>query len=137
MSVFLCFDFGTKRIGVAVGQSITGTANPLPHLTADQGIPRWEHIAKLIQAWKPKTLIVGLPLNMDGTEQAITELAKQFMQQLEMRYQLPVKPIDERLSSVAARELLFEEGGYRALKKGYIDSIAAAILLESWMRENI
>lgn len=134
MSVYLCFDFGMKRIGVAVGQSVTKTANPLPYLNAQAGVPVWENLRKLIDEWRPKALIVGLPLNMDGTEQNITEAAKQFMQTLEERYHLPVHAIDERLSSVAAREHLFEKGGYRALKRGHIDSVAASIMLESWLK---
>jgi putative Holliday junction resolvase len=133
---YLGFDFGTKKIGVAIGQSLTRTATPLARLKAKQGTPDWQQIAHLIKEWQPVGLIVGIPLNMDGTEQAMTQKVKKFVQHLKTRFQLPVYTIDEQLTTVAARSELFEAGGYKALVNTEVDSVAAQILLESWLREN-
>lgn len=130
---FLGFDFGMKRIGVAVGQKITKTAQPLETLSANQGSPEWNHVKKLIQKWEPEALIVGIPWNMDGTEQFITQAARRFANQLKEKFLLPVHGMDERLSTKAAREKLFSEGGYKALKAGQVDSIAAQLILQNWL----
>lgn len=132
---FMAFDFGMKRIGVAVGQDITNTASPLDYLPATDGIPEWESITKLLQKWQPKKLIIGIPLTMDGSEQAMTFCARKFANRLFECYKIPVVTVDERLTSVDARARLFEEGGYKALKKGVIDSMAAKIMLEDWLRK--
>lgn len=134
--IVLSFDFGMKRIGVAVGQTTTQTANPLPIISAKQGIPDWQQIAKLLKTWQPIALIVGLPLNMDGTEQPITIAAKQFAEQLKERFSLPVYSVDERLTTVAARAQLFEEGGFRHLKKQSVDSVAAQLILQDWLQNH-
>lgn len=128
----LAFDFGTSSIGCAVGQSITGTAQGLPAFKAQDGIPNWEQIGKVIAEWQPDLLVVGLPLNMDGTEQPLTQRAKKFANRLNGRFRLPVELQDERLTTVSARSEIFERGGYRALKKGKVDSISACLILESW-----
>ena len=94
--ILLGFDFGMKRIGVAVGQTVTKTARPLETLKAKQGVPHWEKILKLIKTWQPDALIVGIPLNMDGTPQPLTEAAEQFANELKKRFELPVYGIDER-----------------------------------------
>src|SRR5437868_4556129 len=88
--VVLGFDFGTKRIGVAVGQSLTRTARPLAMLKAKEGSPDWNEVARVIAEWKPDALVVGFPLNMDGTEQPLTHRARHFAEQLELHFQLPV-----------------------------------------------
>lgn len=132
MSQILAFDFGLARIGVAVGQSITATANPLATLKAKEGIPDWQIIEKLIKEWQPKLLLVGEPFNMDSSDQQITLKARKFANRLHGRFGLPFQMFDERLSSAAAREEIFEYGGYRKLKKTQIDSIAAVLILESW-----
>lgn len=128
----LAFDFGTSSIGCAVGQSITGTAQGLPAFKAQDGIPNWEQIGKVIAEWQPDLLVVGLPLNMDGTEQPLTQRVKKFANRLNGRFRLPVELQDERLTTVSARSEIFERGGYRALKKGKVDSISACLILESW-----
>lgn len=133
MSQILAFDFGLARIGVAVGQSITNTANPLPTLFAKEGIPDWTIVEKLIKEWQPKRLLVGEPFNMDNSDQEITLRARKFANRLHGRFGLPVDMIDERLTSAAAREEIFESGGFKKLKKTQIDSIAAALILESWL----
>lgn len=128
----LAFDFGTRSIGCAIGQSITGTAQALAAFKAQDGIPNWEAIEKVIQEWQPNLLVVGLPLNMDGTEQPLTQRAKKFANRLSGRFKLPVQLQDERLTTVEARAEIFARGGFKALKKEKIDSISACLILESW-----
>lgn len=135
--IVLGFDFGMKRIGTAVGQTLTRSATPLKTLNAKEGIPDWNEIAGLIQMWHPHILIVGLPFHMDGSEQAITKAARQFGQTLVDRFSLPVHSIDERLSSVDARARLYADGGYRGIRKGDIDSFAAQVIVETWMTEHL
>lgn len=100
----LGFDFGTKYIGVAIGQTITNTASPAGTLRAQDGIPDWQEIDDLINAWKPEQLVVGLPLNMDGSEQVVTHQAKKFANRLSHRYKLNVALVDERLSTWEAKQ---------------------------------
>ncbi|MGD9107767.1 MAG: Holliday junction resolvase RuvX [Gammaproteobacteria bacterium] len=133
----LGFDFGTKSIGVAVGQTVTKSAKPLTAIKVKDDRPDWPKIIQLIDEWKPDALIVGLPLNMDGSEQAITQVVKKFADDLQRKFNLPVHLVDERLTTVEARAKLFEEqGGYRALRKPNIDAMAAQVILESWMQQN-
>ena len=134
--VYLGFDFGYKRIGVAVGQRLTATANPLPTLQANEGVPRWELIATLIKQWRPDALIVGFPTRMDGGNLYVTKPARRFAKALKTRFDLPVFLVDERLSTVEARAQLFADGGYRKLKKVDVDSMAACIILEQWLQES-
>ncbi|WP_193323395.1 Holliday junction resolvase RuvX [Erwinia endophytica] len=128
----LAFDFGTKSIGVAVGQQLTGTANPLPALKAQDGTPDWSKIEVLLKEWQPDRIVVGLPLNMDGSEQPLTARARKFANRLHGRFGVQVDLHDERLSTVEARADLFSRGGFRALNKGSIDSLSAVVILESW-----
>lgn len=113
----LAFDFGTKSIGCAIGQSITGTAQALPAFKAQDGIPNWEAIEKCLKEWKPDVVIVGLPLNMDGTEQDLTLRARKFANRLQGRFGVNVHLQDERLTTTQARSEIFERGGFKALKK--------------------
>lgn len=128
----LAFDFGTHRIGVAFGQELTGTATPLPILPARDGIPDWQQIAKLMEEWQPDAFVVGVPLNMDGTEGPITPRARKFGNRLHGRFHRPIHTMDERLSTVEAREKL--EGSANKNTIG-LDSMAATLILESWFRE--
>jgi putative Holliday junction resolvase len=128
----LAFDFGLARIGVAVGQSITGTSSPLETLKAKEGSPDWQIVESLLKTWKPDLLLIGEPFNMDSTDQTITLRARKFANRLHGRFGFKIEMMDERLSSAAAREEIFECGGYKKLKKTQIDSIAAALILESW-----
>lgn len=128
----LAFDFGTKSIGCAVGQSITGTAQALPAFKAQDGVPNWAEIEKCLKEWKPDIVVVGLPLNMDGTEQPLTQRAKKFANRLNGRFGVKVALQDERLTTTQARSEIFDRGGYRALKKGKVDGISACLILESW-----
>jgi len=128
----LAFDFGMKHIGVAVGQTITKSATPLMTLPAQGGEPAWQDIKAIIDEWKPAMMIVGIPLNMDGSRQAITENADTFRDALEEHFKLPVVGMDERLSTVEARNQIFEEHGYKGLSKDKINAVSAALILESW-----
>lgn len=132
--VYLGFDFGYKRIGVAVGQRLTCTATPLPTLKASDGAPSWDIIAALIEQWQPSALIVGFPTCADGEPLYVTKPAKRFSDRLHGRFKLPVFLVDERLSTVEARALLFEKGGYRKLKNSEVDSLAACVILEQWLQ---
>ncbi|RAP71244.1 putative Holliday junction resolvase [Candidatus Erwinia dacicola] len=132
----LSFDFGTKSIGVAIGQQLTGTARPLAALKANDGVPDWNKIEALLKEWQPDRVVVGLPLNMDGTEQPLTARARKFSNRLHGRFGVQVDLHDERLSTVEARAEIFERGGFRALSKGRVDSLSAVIILESWFENN-
>lgn len=130
-SALLGFDFGSKNIGVAVGDAQTRTANPLSTIQVRDGKPDWSSIESLIETWQPGALIIGLPLNMDGTAHAVTESARRFSRQLHGRFNLPVELIDERLSSLEAQSRLSEAGrGKRAL-----DPVAAQVILETWFEQ--
>lgn len=131
----LCFDYGTKSIGVAVGSELTGSATLLAALKAKDGIPDWQHIERLIQEWQPQLLLVGLPLNMDGSEQEFTARTRKFANRLHGRFGLPIAYHDERLSTADARSRLFTEGGYRNLSKDKVDSLSAQIIFEGWYEQ--
>ena len=131
----LCFDYGTKSIGVAVGSELTGSATLLAALKAKDGIPDWLHIERLIQEWQPQLLLVGLPLNMDGSEQEFTARTRKFANRLHGRFGLPIAYHDERLSTADARSRLFAEGGYRNLSKDKVDSLSAQIIFEGWYEQ--
>lgn len=132
----IAFDFGTKSIGAAIGQEVTGTARPLASFKAKDGNPDWQLIEKMLKDWLPDLVVVGLPLNMDGTEQPVTAQAKKFANRLHGRFGVQVKLHDERLSTVEAKSGLFDRGGYRALDKGSVDAASAVVILESWFEQN-
>lgn len=113
----LAFDFGTKSIGVAIGQTITKTANPLPAVPARSGNPNWLKIQSLISEWHPDKIIVGLPINMDGSEQWVTKSTRIFAHCISKRFNITTQLHDERMTTLEARDLLFRIGGFRALKK--------------------
>ena len=122
----LCFDFGLKYIGISIGQSITGTASPLPYILAKKGIPNWNEITQLIQRWKPTVILIGNPLNMDGSEGDLTPKIREFQQELQKRFHIPIELQDERLSTKEAMSLTDDP-----LKA---HSIAAALITESWLK---
>ncbi|KTD40043.1 Holliday junction resolvase RuvX [Legionella parisiensis] len=132
--VYIGFDFGYKRIGVAVGQQLTRSASPLATLSARIGIPDWNAVAKIIAEWSPQALIVGIPTCIDGSELYTTSAARRFAKELRKRFSLSVHLVDERLSTVEAREQLFAQGGYRKIKQSEVDSIAACVILEQWLQ---
>lgn len=127
--ILLCFDYGEKRIGTAVGQTITATATALETVKVINTKPDWEIINRLISEWKPDTLIVGHPFTLDGARQKMTDAAERFSRQLEGRFKIPVELIEEQLSSYEAR---------RELKSTReLDPVAARLILETWLRENV
>ena len=140
---FLAFDYGTKRIGVAVGQELTGSASPLSTVRASDGKPDWDAITKLIEQWQPDEVVVGLPLNMDGSESELSRRAQRFGNQLHGRYNLRAHFMDERLSSLQAEEELRERpqsdsrnksrSKSKKVQAADIDKVAAKIILESWL----
>lgn len=136
VNTILAFDFGTNSIGCAIGQSITGTAQGLPAFKAQDGIPNWEQIEKVIKEWQPDLLVIGLPLNMDGTEQELTVRARKFANRLHGRFGVRVELQDERLTTTEARTEIFARGGYKALNKSKVDGISACLILESWFENH-
>ncbi len=130
----LGFDFGLKRIGAAVGQTVTGSASPLGVVAMRSGEPDWEAIKGLVQEWRPGALVVGLPYNMDLSDQDMTHKARHFAEQLAERFPLPVHTVDERLSSREAEAALKEQRqqGRRRVTRADIDGAAACVILESW-----
>jgi len=131
----LCFDFGLRRIGVAVGQTVTNTATPVTVILASDGTPNWDDIKRLLQEWRPKAIVVGIPIDMLDQETEITLAAIRFGLQLKEQTQLPVYGMNERLSSEAAKERIIEHGGLRKVPKQGIDAISAQIILEDWLHE--
>ena len=125
-SIVMSFDFGMKRIGVAVGQKVTQTASGLGVVQAFDGIPKWDYLDKIVLDWQPERFIVGLPINMDGSNSEMSKKAQKFSRRISSRYNVRSEMFDERLTSFEARE---HDG------KTHIDAIAAKIILESWLRE--
>ena len=124
----LCFDFGTKRIGVAYGNSLTGGGQALSEIKARDGIPSWDEIQQLLHQLQPDVLLTGLPLNMDGTENAMCQRARKFARRLHGRYGKPSYLWDERLSSAEAKSLRPSDN----YKRDAVDSLAAVMILQSW-----
>lgn len=131
----LAFDFGTRSIGVAVGQSLTQSASPLAALKAKDGQPQWHLVSSLLDTWQPQLCVVGLPYNMDGTEQELTQLARKFANRLHGRFGVQVVLQDERLTTASAKEELFAEHGYRGLAKDKIDSVSACLIAEDYFNQ--
>lgn len=131
MGTLLGFDYGTCKIGVAVGQTVTDTATPVATLRAVRQQPDWEGISRLIAAWQPDELVVGLPCDLTGCETETAGKARRFARQLQGRYRLPVHMMDERLTSMAARQQL----GRQPRRIEELDAIAAELILETWLSE--
>lgn len=129
----LLFDYGLKNIGVAFGQTITQTARELPPLKARDGIPQWEAIGALLKEWQPALVLVGLPLNMDGSESELSSRARTFGNRLNGRFNIPVEMVDERLSTREAKWEAAARGHKGNYREAPIDSIAARIILEAWL----
>ncbi len=131
----LAFDFGTRRIGLAVGNSFTGSSQALNHITADQDDARFALIAVQIKEWAPDQLVVGLPRHPDGAEHAMTLKARRFGNQLHGRFGLPVAWVDERYSSaVLENDYKFKKSQTSKKEKG-LDSEAARLILEQYFIE--
>ena len=130
----MSFDYGTEKIGIAIGQSISSTAEPLTIIRAKDGIPNWSQITSLIESWRPNFFVVGLPYNLDGSDSKLLQRALKFAQRLNGRFNIPTFGIDERLSSKAATEK-FKTGNPRNSVRKEIDDVAAQIILETWFSE--
>ena len=149
-ATLLCFDFGTKRIGVAVGQTLTATATPLEIISVRNQRPDWDRISALVNQWQPQALVVGNPLNMDGSRHPVTARADKFARKLQGRYRLPVLRADERLTTIEARERernrdalppdsrVRGNGGQRGRNpvrhREDLDHLAAQVILEGWLQ---
>lgn len=137
--IILAFDYGTRRIGVASGDTLTRTARELTTLqcTAAQ-LPPWEQIDRLVAEYRPAQFVVGVPYNMDDTPTALTEASRAFADQLLSRYRVPAALVDERLSSREASEQIRQarELGFKRRRstREDIDQVAARILLEQWLQ---
>ncbi|SFK03734.1 Holliday junction resolvase RuvX [Methylophaga sulfidovorans] len=131
----LGFDFGMKNIGIAVGQELTATANPLTAIKARDGIPDWSQIEKLLKEWQPDLLIVGLPLNMDGTEQEMTAAAKRFGNRLNGRFNIPVEWQDERLTTYEALDQMGIRSKMDSRQRSDVDQLSAQLILQSWLNQ--
>lgn len=129
----LAFDFGTKRIGIAIGQELTGTATPLEPLAAKDGIPDWQILSALVAKWRPDAFVVGIPLNMDGSISDMALRAQKFCNRLHGRYHKPSYGMDERLSTFAAKSALAAETTKHEITSK--DSMAAKLILESWFQQ--
>ena len=134
----LAFDYGTRKIGVASGQTITGTASAIAVCPVKSGQPDWAALEKLIAQWKPNAFVIGLPLNMDGTQSDSSKRARKFAAELERRFQRPVHAVDERLSTREARDLSrasAERHGKRYDARAEVDGVAAQLILESFLAD--
>ena len=128
----LAFDFGERRIGIAIGEHLINSANPLTTLDNESNEVRFAAITQLINEWQPRLLVVGLPLSLDGSETEITQLCKKFARRLNGRFNLPVIMIDERYSSTEASQLLNESGVKGRAQKTMLDQVAAQTILRSY-----
>ncbi|WP_421910418.1 Holliday junction resolvase RuvX [Parahaliea mediterranea] len=131
----MAFDYGLRQIGVATGNCLLGTSQPLVVLNARDGVPNWDDIGRLLQEWQPDVLVVGLPLNMDGSASELSQRAEKFARRLHGRFGLPVEMADERLSSFEAKSQQRERGHRGDYKASPVDSQAAELILRTWLAE--
>ena len=136
MGTVLAFDFGEKRIGVATGETLLGSAHPLTVIRAESNDQRFAEIGKLIAEWQPERLVVGLPTHVDGTPHEMTRLATKFAERLEKCFQLPVSLADERLTSRDAEARLRETGRNAKSAKPLLDAVAAQLILQTWFESS-
>ena len=133
---FLGFDFGTKKIGTAVGQTSTFIASPLQTIRSLNQVPNWQLITPLINEWQPAGLVVGISKQADGSDNIVTPRMFKFCRQLEGRYHLPVYQIDEAYSTFEAKQMLFDELQVNATKLWAVqDQLAAQLILQSWLNQ--
>ena len=127
------FDFGAVRIGVAVGETVTGLAHPLTMIASEPVAQRFEQIGALLAEWQPHQIVVGLPTYLDGGAHEMTQRCRRFGNQLHGRFNLPVAWVDERLSSAEAEQRLQQAGQTARQAKANVDAVAAQILLQQWL----
>ena len=133
--LILAFDYGTRRIGVAVGNELLNSARELTPLPARDGIPDWNQLLKLVKEWQPNLFLVGLPLNMDDSESELSARARKFARRLRHQTNIETWMVDERLSTRAARDELSHYHAQGRGKKLSADSLAATLFIESWYRD--
>lgn len=137
----LALDYGGRRIGLATGNTASGTATAQGCIEARDGEPDWSALDRAIQEWKPSLLVVGLPCNMDGSQSKMTEQVEIFTETIQQRYDLPVATVDERLTSVEARGVLREKRRSgerkRRIRPGDVDAAAAQLIAETWLNDKL
>lgn len=131
----MAFDYGLRQIGVAVGNAVLDTSQPLSVLKARDGQPNWDTVSALIEEWQPDLLLVGDPLNMDGSVSELAERARKFGRRLEGRFGIAAIPVDERLSSFEVKQQQRELGHSGNYKQAPVDSLAAELILRDWLRQ--
>lgn len=134
----LGLDYGTKKLGVAVGQNLTNTATGIEVIPVRNREPDWSRLDALVQRWKPGAFVVGMPYNMDGTENAMTAAAQHFALSVSARYDKHCYSVDERLTTREARDIArqnAERGGKRPNDRAQVDALVAQLLLESWFAD--
>ena len=137
IKTLLAFDYGTRNIGVASGQTLTRSATEQSPLKANDGVPDWVQVERLLQEWEPDLVLVGLPLNMDGSESELSARARKFANRLHGRFGVKVELVDESLTSYSAKGEVMARGGSRDYKNNPVDSIAARLILESWLQNQV
>ncbi len=130
----VAFDFGARRIGVAVGETVTGIASPLATIAAEANEARFEAIGRVVAEWRPTAFVVGRPRHSDGAEHEVAKLAEKFARRLAARFSLPVAFVDETLTSAEA-EAELKRSGTRARRPGDVDALAATLILQSFLDE--
>ncbi len=128
----LAFDYGEKRIGIAIGDTLLKLAHPLQTIAAEDNATKFARIGEVIKEWQPALLVVGLPMSLEGEAHAMTALAQKFAQRLEGRFQLPVAMMDERLTSAEASQALTQAGVRGRSQKQHLDQVAAQTILQSF-----
>lgn len=139
MAVVIAFDFGLKRTGVAVGNTVIGSATPECTLTSKDESPDWDGISRLIEEWKPTQIVVGMPMELDGSENPLKKRIERFCNQIQGRYNVAVDQENEQFTSLEAAQRLKQlrqSGRKQKVSKDEVDKIAASIILENWMQRN-
>lgn len=134
--LILAFDFGEKRIGVAIGETLLKKARALTVIEGEMNNARFTQIAALVDTWQPSLLLVGLPMHLDGNPHQLTALCKKFAQRLEGRFNLPVMMMDERLSSAEAKTLMQDAGISVKRQQKQLDAVAAQVILQSYFDQS-
>ena len=135
IQTIMAFDFGTQKMGIAIGQSLIESTNPLSLFPMKDGIPDWIQLLKIVKEWQPNLFLVGLPLNMDDSESELSARARKFARRLRHQTNIETWMVDERLSTREARDTLEHYQAHGQAKRLSADSFAAALLIESWYRE--
>jgi putative Holliday junction resolvase len=129
----MAFDFGLRQIGIAVGNCLLRSTQPLAVIGAREGVPDWSRLEQIVREWQPDLLVVGDPLNMDGSDSELCQRARKFARRLHGRLGLPVELVDERLTSFEAKQISRERGHKGDYKRQPVDSQAAELVLRSWL----